>query len=277
MSFSDTTIWSLPSIRDILDNAKADNEYVLLMTASDISPIKERLKKTIGREKLKRVIINFGHRTSTDYYEDIHLVSSVDIYIVGNRSLPSHDAVNIECVDSIQCYLEKFKGKKLPQRITCVFEDLDTYEAFKTSEIFQKVTKGLGIEFVPYNFYTGWVKHVFINQYHKGRENNKEVSIAYPSVFGDGITSDDERHVHLVFVGFSFFSVAFALEAAKVLHFPNFKNGKHRIRITFIDINADKEKDEFITRNRHFFEIQAYRSFCRLTQGYFVSIGQISG
>ena len=51
------------------------------------------------------------------------------------------------------------------------------------------------------------------------------------------------------------------MEAAQILHFPNFeweKEPYRRTRITFIDLNADKEKDEFITRNRHFFEIQPY-------------------
>jgi hypothetical protein len=41
-----------------------------------------------------------------------------------------------------------------------------------------------------------------------------------------------------------------------VLHFPN--SDKAKTRITFIEKNADKEKDEFITRNRHFFEVQSF-------------------
>ena len=82
----------------------------------------------------------------------------------------------------------------------------------------------------------------------------------YPTVFGEGITEDDTKFVHLVFVGTTNFAVAFAMEAANVLHFPNFiKDKKLKTRITFIDKNADVEKDEFITRNRHFFEVQSYR------------------
>jgi hypothetical protein len=61
-----------------------------------------------------------------------------------------------------------------------------------------------------------------------------------------------------VFVGTTNFAVAFAMEAAHVLHFPNFDNKDKKTLITFIDKNADKEKDEFIIRNRHFFEVQPY-------------------
>jgi hypothetical protein len=80
----------------------------------------------------------------------------------------------------------------------------------------------------------------------------------YPLVYGKGIKPDDDKYVHLVFVGTTNFAVAFAMEAAHVLHFPNFATKGVRTRITFIDVNADKEKDEFITRNRHFFEVQHY-------------------
>ena len=80
----------------------------------------------------------------------------------------------------------------------------------------------------------------------------------YPSIDGIGITEDAPNHVHLVIVGTSNFGVTLGVEAAKMLHFPNFKKEQNLTRITFIDLNADKEKDLFMTRYRHFFEIQAH-------------------
>ena len=130
-----------------------------------------------------------------------------------------------------------------------MFRDLDTYAAFKTSEIFKEVGK-LGIEFVPYNFHAGWAKQVFVKRVYKDFDIHG-VEYPYPAVYGNGITPDNDKYVHLVFVGTTNLAVAFAMEAANVLHFPN--ANKKRTRITFIDINADKERDEFITRNRHFF------------------------
>lgn len=234
------------------------NAYVLLLTAGETPVIQERLKKTFSGEQLKHVIINYGHRMSTEYYKDIHMESAEQIFVVGLRSLTAHDAINVECMDSICKYLAPFKGQPLPRRITCVFEDLDTYSAFKTSEIFSLV-KGLGIEFVPYNFYSGWAKQIFIKRCHKDKDDPVQQSIQYPTVYGEGITPDDKRYVHLVFVGTTNFAVAFAMEAAHVLHFPNFnRDHKLKTRITFIDLNADTEKDLFITRNRHLFEVQSY-------------------
>lgn len=249
---------------------KDKDSFVLLMSAAESEYIREKLRKVFNEKQLEHIIINYGHRTSKDYYKDIHLESANKIYIVGSRTLASHDAINVECVDSICDYLEQPNVKVRPKRITCVFEDLDTYAAFKTSEIFGRV-KALNIEFIPYNFYAGWAKQVFVKQFHKDKDR-PNTEIKYPAVYGKGyssddkiaLTEDDTRFVHLVFVGTTNFAVAFAMEAAQVLHFPN--GNKVKTLITFIDKNADEEKDEFIIRNRHFFEVQSYY-YCDLTKG----------
>lgn len=243
--------------------ARNEDAYVLLLTSANSVKIKERLRRSLGEEKLRRIIINYGHRMSKDGYRDIRLESAREIFIVGYRALPAHDAINIECVDSICSYLSEVRPKDPPKRITCVFEDLDTYAAFKTTEIFGAVRE-LGIEFVPYNFYAGWAKQLFVLQRHSSR-STLQSDTAYPAVYGHGITDKDDSQVHLVFVGTTNFAVAFAIEAAHVLHFPNFDSrsresqAKTRTKITFIDRNADKERHIFETRNRHLFDVQSLR------------------
>ena len=233
---------------------KDKDAYVLILTSAEATTIKEKLRKLFSEADMKHIIINYGHRISSGVYRDISLEKAERIYVVGNHLRPVHDAINVECVDSICRYLDNSKITQRPNGIICVFDDLDTYVAFKTSDIFGKVAK-LGIEFVPYNYYAGWAKQVFVKRLYNDFDN-PGVKYDYPTVYGKGIKPDDEKMVHLVFVGATNFAVAFAMEAAHVLHFPNYK--KARTRITFIDKNADKEKDEFIIRNRHLFEVQAY-------------------
>lgn len=242
-------------ISHILEKDK--KAYVLVLTSAKVVEIKEKLSKSFNEVQMKQIIINYGHRTSPDFFKEIHLESAEQIYVVGNRLRSAHDAINVECVDSICLYLSRLEGNNVPKRITCVFNDLDTYASFKTSEIFQKVLD-LNIEFVPYNIYAGWAKQVFVKRcYHDMENPDKEYT--YPAVYGKGIGIEDNKYVHLVFVGTTNFAVAFAMEAAHVLHFPNYnRDNRLKTRITFIDINADREKDEFITRNRHFFEVQSY-------------------
>lgn len=232
---------------------KDKEAYILILTAKDTMGIRETLLKSFSEKLMERVIINYGHRISSESFTDIHLETAEEVFVVGNHTNAAHDAINVECVDSICRYLKEQKQR--PSRITCVFKDLDTYAAFKTSEIFGEV-RDLGVEFVPYNFYSGWAKQVFVKRLYRDFDN-PGTEYKYPLVYGKGIKPDDEKYVHLVFVGTTNFAVAFAMEAAHVLHFPN--ADKAKTRITFIDVNADKEKDEFITRNRHFFEVQAYK------------------
>lgn len=226
--------------------------YILILTAKDTIGVRERLMKSFNEQRMKHIIINYGHRTSIEYYKDIRLESAEEVFVVGNHSNAAHDAINVECVDSISRYLKDKEQK--PARITCVFKDLDTYAAFKTSEIFKEI-KNLKIDFLPYNFYTGWAKQVFVKRFYRDFDNPGQ-EYHYPLVYENGIKPGDDKYVHLVFVGTTNFAVAFAMEAANVLHFPN--ANKRKTRITFIDVKVDKEKDEFITRNRHFFEVQPY-------------------
>ena len=239
--------------------AKDPEAYILLLTATDAQSIRNKLRTSFGKEQLKHIIINYGLRTSKDFYSYIHLETSEEVFIVGNRTLEAHDAASVENIDSICDYLKNdvTSGCK-PKRITCVFEDIDTFAAFKTADIFRQVSD-LDIEFLPYNFYTGWANQVLISRQYMEKRHPEE-PLRYPSICGNGITPDNQRFVHLVFVGITNLSVAFATEAAHLLHFPNFdeKTKKPKTRITFIDVNADKEMPEFITRNRYFFEVQSY-------------------
>lgn len=247
----------VPSIiEDIF--SKDQKAYLLLLSSYDAKKINEKLKKSVAKKQLDQIIINYGHRTASEYYEEIHLETAKEIYIVGNRTLGSHDATNIECVDAISSYLNDHRSEQMPKRITCVFEDLDTYAAFKTTEIFDNV-RALNIEFVPYNFYAGWGRQVFITRSYK-EKSNPLTPFSYPCIYGKGIGPKDTRYVHLVFVGTTNFSVSFAMEAAQMFHFPNYdeKTRQPKTRITFIDQNMDKEMPLFVTRNRHFFEVQSY-------------------
>ena len=230
--------------------------YILLQSSEDAEMIRENLRKSDAREYLNQIVVNFGHRVSSEYYPDIHLESAKQIYIIGDHSKPYHDAVNVACVEEICNYL-KTQADRTVTRITCAFENLDTYVSFCTTDIFIELTSALNVEFVPYNFYVGWAKQVFVRARYFSQAGNKFLD--YPYVCGEGISSQtDDHYVHLVFVGTSTFAVSFAREAAQVLHFPNSDGRKNRTRITFIDTHADTEMQQIMTRYRHLFDLQPY-------------------
>ena len=236
----------VPSIiKQICTNEDA---YVLLQSSVPSEEIAEKIHSSIAQDCEKRVIIKNGHRTSVKDLEELKLNQACSIYIVGDRTKPSHDAMNIDCMEKVYAILEKNKDKGLPESITTVFEDPDTYAALQVTDLFEDIRK-LKVEFIPYNFYSDWAKQMFVDT----------DGIRYPFIDGDGISSKSDKHVHVVIVGTSSFGVTLGIEAAKMLHFPNFDGKNNRTEITFIDLNADNELQLFMTRTRHFFEVQEHK------------------
>lgn len=228
-------------------------KYVLLVSSLSSDYLRGKICKSIASSYSNQVVYQSGHRTSPDCYENIRLESAQSIYVVGNRTLSDHDATNIECITNIKDYLKQKDRFTKGLTITCVFEDLDTYRALQTNELFWEI-KDLNIKFTPYNFYTEWAKKVFVTQKYTIQEQEN----CYPPIAYD-IYPNTNSFVHLVFAGITNFGTSFSIEAAQALHFPNFKKIQgRRTLITFIDIKADKEIPLFMTRYRHYFEVQSY-------------------
>lgn len=225
-----------------------ENAYVLLQSSLSSEDVAEKIHSSIAQNCEERVIIKNGHRTSVSDLEELKLNQACSIYIVGDRIKPSHDAMNIDCMEKVYSILSENQELGNPKSITTVFEDPDTYAALQVTDLFENIRK-LKVEVIPYNFYTDWAKQIFVDTDGK----------RYPFIDGGGIPADSNKHVHLVIVGTSSFGVTLGIEAAKMLHFPNFDGKNNRTEITFIDLNADKELQLFMTRSRHFFEVQEHK------------------
>ena len=227
--------------------------YVLLQSSLPSEELREKLRVSIAQEFEERIIIRNGHRTSLQDLQELRLAQACSIYVVGDRTAGNHDAMNIECLDKI-AELLKQAGSEHPDTVTAVFEDAETYAAMQVTDLFDNLRQ-VGVEFVPFNFYVDWAKQMFVDCNY----TDNGVTHNYPHLDRDGIAPDDHRHVHLVIVGASTFGMTLAIEAAKMLHFPNFDGKNHKTEITFIDLNADQERFLFLSRYRHFFEVESYR------------------
>lgn len=245
----------VPSIiKKICNNNK--EMYVLLQSSLPSEFIREKIEVSIAQEYLDRVIIKNGHRTSKKDLEELHIKDSTEVFVVGDRRKTNHDTMNIECLDIITEIIKG--GGPKPHTVTAVFEDANTYAAMTVTDMF-KESRDCGVEFVPYNFYVDWAKQMFVDcKYTDYKADNKEKEFYYEKLDRKGIAINDERHVHLVIIGASTFGVTLAVEAAKMLHFPNFDGKNNKSEITIIDKNADTVRFPFVSRYRHFFEVQSY-------------------
>lgn len=83
-----------------------------------------------------------------------------------------------------------------------------------------------------------------------------ESIVEYPALDRVPVTWESKSYVHFVIIGMSRMGVALGVEAAHMLHFPNFCRDKRlKSKITFIDATADEEMNFFRGRYRHYFDI----------------------
>ena len=50
------------------------NADILLLSSVPAVEIHEKLRESVARKSLANIVVNYGHRTSNEYYKDIHLV-----------------------------------------------------------------------------------------------------------------------------------------------------------------------------------------------------------
>ncbi len=244
-------------ITDIFE--KDPEAYVLLHSSFDGNHVRELLSVTQAAPHADRVIVKRGHRTNSSNLKKLYVGQAVEVYVAGDRTLPQHDALNIECVKRMAEILKGEQDVTLT-RIVMILENPDTYTAMQVADMFEDI-RNLGVELIPYNHNTACAQKMLIGGSDAARPG------------WGGIAPDDPRHVHLVIAGMTELGTTVAVEAAKVLHFPNFDGAERRTRITMIDAAADTLRHRFIARCRHFFEVQSH-GYADLSAASAVSAGE---
>jgi hypothetical protein len=138
------------------------------------------------------------------------------------------------------------------------------FSALQNAEIDKTIKDHL--VFIPFNFNEIWAQKAIATI------PDKE----YISLDGNGITRDCNKHVHLIIVGMNPLSWSLAVNAAHILHFPNFKEGVFNTcsTITFIDTEATLKGKEFRRRYRNLFDLARWREIfdyqCMDTDRYWI-------
>lgn len=164
--------------------------------------------------------------------------------------------------------------KTLKRKICKVmFEYQTTSSIFQFSDVTEVVKESL--VFIPFNRYESWARAVIVdNSAVEDCSSAITRRIPYIPLDGDnGISENDDNHVHLVIVGMSKMGVAMGLQTMLQAHYPNFAKAeteenadqrqklknKLRTRITFIDTFADQEMAFFKGRYENLFKLTRYR------------------
>lgn len=252
------SIWSL--LKKIHKNHK--HSFIVLMSERDTNEIRERIQANVSFEIEKHLILMNGMRYVEEDLRRLCLGNNVkEIYVLGEETELDHDTLNLECVRKIAGIVPEERGA-----IECHVQiDSNTMFAVLQAEDFaeSKLTDDSAIKdhikFLPFNFNEIWSQRALATI---PSLNSGDEKIEYFPLDGEGgITSGSKRHVHFILVGMNDIAISMAVNAAHILHFPNFKEGDFATctRITFIDNDAKTAGQLFRNRYRQLFKLARWR------------------
>lgn len=237
--------------------------YILIQTSRDVESFRRSLFSSLTISQQKRIIVYYGNRNSKVDIHDLCLKMAEEVYVLGEDARVDdiesyHDTINMECLqlisDNISTYKRFYKKGCVDKRLVCrvMFEYQTSFNVFKVTDI-----NADKIKFLPFNYYEKWAQNVMICQEFDPNviKEGKYLPLEGP----EGIKTNDPAFVHLIIVGMSRMGVAMAIETAHLAHYPNYESKGIRTKISFIDSNADGEKDFFMSRFKELFSLSHWR------------------
>jgi hypothetical protein len=216
----------------------------IVVQTDKVKEVRRRLKAELNEDSFNRVVFMHGASDSEDDLKKLCVQKAKRIIILGDDKTEAHDNFNMKCSEKI---VEL--RRETNNRVDCdvLFNNLSTYKiALEISDKnwYEK------IYFRPFNFYESWARKVIVFN-----KVNKQKITYRPLNRKEGILYDSEKSVHFVIMKLDKMGTALAIEAARTMHIPNFKcNNNLKTHITFIDSDAEKKMNDFISRYPYLFE-----------------------
>lgn len=236
---------SVPSLIEKIHHDHPDS-YILLMSNKESESIRDCVHSYIDDKIEENLIVIRGTLTAEDDIERLSLMNNPkEIYVLGEEDDDCHDSNNLKCVKEI--------AQRVKERIHChvqinsdtTYCVLQRVDFCKTNQIDNKIV------FEPFNFNEIWAQKIIAT-------NPKS---EYKPLDGEGITKESPKHVHLIIIGTNELASSIAVNAAHILHFPNYKDGNFNTcsHITFIDNQINNFSKLFRSQYRNLFNLSRWR------------------
>lgn len=236
-------------LETVLRSMTADAAYCstdfVVVTDGNVAKVRDRIYAQLPEKFYKNVYVVYGNRTELNLFDDLHLKRARAIYVLGEDAEAFHDARNLECWNLLRAHCVG-----MTSAIDC-FLVLDRASAVRSFLYKENGGSTECLNLTVINAVENLAQRVFVSR-------GFDAGSPYPSLDGDGIGKDSDRHVHLVVFGMTQISYAMATTAAHICHFPNFSRGI-RTKITFVMSGIRQEMDFFRGRYAHLMELSYSR------------------
>lgn len=200
---------------------------ILVLTEKDVPPLRAQIHSH-GKRHQQKVIFYQGNIESKSQIERLNLNKAYEVFIVGEDEGYSRDTKNLNSAKMVGEVFEETKDRD-SRRMLQLNVLFDRYPSFSTIQRlnFPNNYFGKSIYFHPFNFQENWARLMW------GFTSRNEQT--YSRL--DFIPLDENKHVHLVIVGFNRTGLALMLEALRICHYPSYNpnNPASRTKITVVD------------------------------------------
>lgn len=240
-------------VRQICSDARYDDCCILVQSVRPARDVRSRIHTEVDAAQERRILVLHAQRNSTEELVKLCTTRAREIFLIGESNEYDHDSLNIDSLQKIVAIHQRTTHcPRIP--VSVLFEYQTTYAAFQLSDLAKEWREQ--VDFRPFNFYEEWAKRLLVKRCY-GEDDTK---VEYPALDREPLTWESNRRIHLVIIGMSRMGVALGVEAAHLLHFPNFcRDWRLKSRITFIDAAAEREMNFFRGRYRHYFDLASSR------------------
>lgn len=223
-------------LKGIANHGEWDGKDVLITTTTDVETLRDDTDAAIANTALShRITYYHCDRITMRHLKEAHADKASVIYLIGEDNEPDHDAINIRCNQ----LLRQLCGTEGQPIVCYMVQDMHT-----SIEVANYLTKELGgsrlqTEIINASDYVA--EQLLVN-----------------TDFLPAISADDTSSLHLVVIGSSRTSRAFASVAAHICHYPNFKRAG-ATTISFVDTDMRAAMNNFVANHQALFDLSNYR------------------
>lgn len=227
-------------LKDMLCAIRDNNDFkgipILIMTSKDVEILRKQIELSLSDTSFCNRITYFHRsRQSELFLREACADKSRSIYVIGEDGEKSHDSLNIRCMNLLKNICVG-TGPSIPCYVT-----VEMHSTFNVFNYMRNDSHSrLNIEIV--------------NECDYVVEQLLTTSVFLPTLK----RADEGIKAHIVIVGHSTISRAFASIAAQLCHYPNFKDGTTRTLITLLEYKKD-DMNSFVASNKSLFDLCHYR------------------
>lgn len=223
-------IGMLNTLRDSREYAGKD---IVVMTTGDVESLRAEMEVAVNDARFcRRLTWYHGDRSNEEDLRGARAAYASAIYLIGEDDEEAHDSLSISSLDLLERICT---GSGAP--IPCFV----TLEMHASLDIFQ---------YLP-NHTASRLRTEIV---HTGDYVAEQLLVDTPFL----PVPRGEEYLHVVVAGSARTARSFASVVAHICHFPDFAEGKHRTRISFVDAGIRERMDQFVSNHQNLFDLSHY-------------------